>query len=344
MVKALCQEMVLRQQELEEDQIETLYLGGGTPSILSPEDLETLFETIHKIFPLSPSAEITLEANPEDLTKPNLSAYQDLRINRLSIGVQTLDNEKLKFLNRSHQATQAVEGIHLARTMGFNNLSLDLMYGLPDQSLEAWKKTLQQTLEFQPEHLSAYALTIEPPTVFGNWLKRGKMKSVNDDLAAQHLEWMMSFLEDRGYQHYEISNFCKPGYASIHNSNYWKAEKYIGIGPGAHSYHGQTRQFNIKNNPLYIKSIFQGTIPFEREVLSEKDKINEYLFTSLRTSWGCDLEKLLSQYHYDLRNRNKNYMDQLIQNGFAVLEGSHFILTQKGKLLADKITVELLVP
>jgi oxygen-independent coproporphyrinogen-3 oxidase len=262
-------------------------------------------------------------------------------INRLSIGIQTFHNSLLSSLHRAHTAETATECIYNAREAGFNNISLDLIYAQPGETVEMWEEDIAKALTLTPEHISCYSLTIEPNTVFGKWTKQGKLQAPDDEVAAQHLEILVERLEVAGYEHYEVSNFAKPGLYSRHNSNYWKGKKYLGIGPSAHSYNVTSRHYTVANNHRYLQSIASGVVPLEKEVLSPADKINEYILTTLRTSWGCDAEELLVSHHYDLLKDQHEYIQTLVNNHLAVLEGKKLTLTKKGKLLADKIASDL---
>lgn len=290
-VDALRKELGMQQHYLQNEPLATIYFGGGTPSLLDARELEAIFSSIREHFTVEQSAEITLEANPDDLTPQRLESFRNLGINRLSIGIQSFDDDVLKFLNRSHNSQAASQCVIRARQAGFNNISVDLIYAIPGQNDSAWTENIRQAIGLQPNHISSYSLTIEEKTVFGKWSSKGTLNAVSDDIAAVQFETLMTILEKEGFDHYEISNFARPGFQSQHNSSYWRQQKYLGIGPSAHSYNGESRQFNISNNTAYQKAIQTGKIPFEREVLTVEDRINEYLLTGLRTSWGCDLEK-----------------------------------------------------
>ena len=340
---AMTVELALQKNYLTEH-VQTLYFGGGTPSLLSRAELDALSEAIHLNFSVTTDAEITLEANPDDLTKEKLRMLQEAGINRLSIGIQSFDEGILKLLNRAHDANTALRCLGDVREAGFHNVSIDLIYAIPGLSNKAWEEAIKHALRFSPEHISSYALTIENKTVFGNWSKHGKLQPIDEDIAAEQFEILMDLLEAEGYEHYEISNFCKPGYHSKHNSSYWKQLPYLGIGPSAHSYNGLSRQSNIRNNALYARSIKKGIIPFECEVLTPENKINEYILTTLRTMWGCDLNFLKQNLGDDLLRRQKAYVSGLQTQGFVTLELNMLRLTRKGKLLADKIVEDLIVP
>ncbi|HEY5823663.1 MAG TPA: radical SAM family heme chaperone HemW, partial [Cyclobacteriaceae bacterium] len=300
LVAALVHEIKLQANYLQHEVIDTIYFGGGTPSLLKAQEIETLLGAIHSQHSVNPKAEVTLEANPDDLKKVKLRELYSFGINRLSIGIQSFDDSILKFFNRAHNSEEAMQCIRDARHAGYQNLSLDLIYAVPGQDHNQWIKNIAKAIQLEPEHLSSYTLTIEEKTAFGKWAKTGKLKGVDEKFAAEEFEILMDELEKAGFEHYEISNFCLPGFQSKHNSNYWKQEKYLGIGPSAHSYDGDSRQFNVSNNALYQKSLNEGKVPFEVEVLSRENKINEYIFTTLRTSWGCQLDYLKESLDYDL--------------------------------------------
>lgn len=339
----MVQEIELQQHYLEGEQIETIYFGGGTPSLLTQAEVEELMTAIRTRFVVTKQAEITLEANPDDLSKEKLAALKKSGVNRLSIGIQTFHDTLLTSLNRAHSSEDAMRCVSNSREAGFNNISIDLMYALPAETMEMWKEDIERALALDPEHISCYSLTIEPKTAFGKWTKQGKLKAPEDEVAAQHLELLMDVLEKAGYEHYEVSNFAKPGFYSRHNSSYWKGAHYLGIGPSAHSYNGISRHYTVANNHHYLKAMASGAVPFEKEILSKADKINEYLLTTLRTSWGCDSEKLLAATGYDLLTEQATYVQQLVDLQYALVEERKITLTRRGKLLADKIASDLFV-
>jgi len=341
MVSALLHELELRQSFLQSP-VETLYLGGGTPSVLTGEQLDRLIQEVKTRFEVVPDAEITLEANPDDLTREKLRELRQLGVNRLSIGIQSFRDDLLTLLHRAHDANTARRSLELSAEEGFTNINLDLIYGIPGLGQNAWKDTMNQALSFRPAHLSMYALTIEDRTVFGNWSKRKKFLPAEEEMVAQQFELMQDVIEDGGYVQYEISNFCLPGMHSRHNSNYWLHQPYLGIGPSAHSYDGDYRYANIRNNALYIKAILEDNLPGEVEKLTRENKINEYLLTRLRTQWGCDLTWLRDTLSEDLMDRKGDRIRQHIDEGLLVLTGDVLKLSRKGKLLADRITEELM--
>lgn len=341
LVQCMAEEIALQQNYLAGEAIETIYFGGGTPSLLSKDELHLLLSTIQKYFLVEENAEVTLEANPDDLSLEKLMELKGLGINRLSIGIQSFHNNVLTFLNRAHDSRLAEESVLLARQAGFSNISIDLIYAIPGQTDQEWRENIRKAIELQPEHISSYSLTIEDKTVFGRWAAAGKFKPSEDDIAATQLEILVEELESAGYHQYEVSNFSKPDLESRHNSSYWKQQKYLGIGPSAHSYNFETRQYNISNNHLYVRAIREGKIPFEKEMLTRQDHVNEYLLTTLRTSWGADIERMKKLFNYDVLKSNREFIDTLAEQNLIVVEKGFLKLTRAGKLLADKISSEL---
>jgi oxygen-independent coproporphyrinogen III oxidase len=343
LIDCLSVEIRLQQGYLNGERLTTIYLGGGTPSLLSESEMHLLMDSVYRHFEVAASPEITLEANPDDLTWERVGGLKSMGVNRISLGVQSFDDNILKFLHRAHTAHDALQCIDRLRKVGFQNISIDLIHSIPGQDDDQLKKNLKQALAFEPEHLSAYSLTIEPETVFGKWHAKGQLEAVDEPAAARQFEIVMDTLVDNGYRHYEISNFCKPGFASVHNSNYWKQETYLGIGPSAHSYNKVSRQFNIHNNHLYMKSIRDGIVPFTVEMLTRANQINEYIFTSLRTDEGCHLPYLVNNFSYDLMEAQTPYLHQLQEKKMITLAGNIITLTRSGKLLADRIASDLFI-
>lgn len=341
MIEAIHKELDMQKDYLQGDAVDSIYFGGGTPSLLDQAAITKLMDQVYKLFPVVEQAEITLEANPDDLSVQKLADLKASGINRLSIGIQSFADVHLKLMNRLHTAQESLMCIHHAREAGFDNLSIDLIYAVPEPTHEIWKKDLATAIALQPEHISAYCLTIEENTAFGHWVKKGKMQEVDEEYAAQQFEILVDHLTKAGYQQYEISNFCLPGYHSRHNSNYWKKGKYLGVGPSAHSYDGESRQFNVSNNTKYLNALAENRLHHIYEMLEPHDQGNEYIMTSLRTQWGCDLNKLLSAYGFDLLAANEKYIADLIAQNRAVLSENHLVLTNSGKLLADKIASDL---
>lgn len=341
LIRCMAQEVILQRNYLQGETIQTIYFGGGTPSILSAAELQLLLEPIHKVFSIGDHTEITLEANPDDLNLIKLTELRDAGFNRLSIGIQSFQDSVLQFLNRAHDSSSAVRSIEDARKAGFQNLSVDLIYGIPNQSDAEWNKNIAKVISLNPEHISAYSLTIEDNTTFGKWATRGKLKAVDDEHVATQLEILIDALSVAGYEQYEVSNFSKPHFESRHNSSYWKQLKYLGIGPSAHSYNKITRQHNVRNNHHYIRSIQQGNIPFEVEILTRNDHVNEYLLTTLRTRWGSDLDKLKYELQYDINSVHQQLISELLDRKLAVIENNFLKLTKSGRMIADKICTDL---
>ncbi|MHA7877316.1 MAG: radical SAM family heme chaperone HemW [Bacteroidota bacterium] len=341
MLQAIAKELYIRRTYMGGAQVKSIYLGGGTPSLLTPNALETLLTQIDQHFSLNSIMEVTLEANPDDITLAQLQSLRALGINRLSIGIQSFEDSVLRYLNRAHDSKKAIASVEIARKAGFENLSIDLMYAIPGTRKETWKTNLATALQLQPEHIAAYCLTIEKNTVFGRWKERGQLKAVHEEVAARQFEVLVAELTKYHYEHYEVSNFSKPGYYARHNTNYWKQGQYLGVGPSAHSYNGKTRQYNVAHNQRYIDSLKNGEIPCTVEVLTEKDHINEYVMTRLRTQWGCDMAWLKRRYGYVLAHNT--YLKQLVDQQLVVKNGSKLLLTTKGKLLADQIAADLFV-
>lgn len=336
----MAKEIVLRQQYLSEN-IGTIYFGGGTPSLLSDAELEQLIHAVTENFTIEKNAEVTLEINPDDISSEKLAFWKSLGVNRFSIGIQTFNDRMLKYLNRIHSAKEALESIDKVRAYGFDNFSIDLIYALPSEDHTEWKTDVKTALNLEPKHLSAYSLTIESGTVFGKWLTKGKIQEMDENFSSEQYLYLSEKLTQAGYEHYEVSNFALPGYYSRHNTSYWKGVPYIGIGPGAHSYNGFSRQANISNNPGYIKVIKEHKLPSEAEILNKEDKVNEYLLTRLRTCWGIDLKELNEKYSYTLSPSGQELIDRLIVQGLGDFDGDVFKLTEKGFLLADQVALEL---
>lgn len=340
--EALSREAELQQGYLKGEKVETIYFGGGTPSLLSRQELDQLLNTLARHYPLADEMEVTLEANPDDLTAAKLKELKASGINRLSIGIQSFHEAHLQFMNRAHNAEQAAQCVPLAREAGFDNISIDLIYAVPAPDHSIWQQDLQKALELKPEHISSYCLTIEPQTAFGNWLKKGRLQPIDDEYAAQQFELLLQSLQQAGYEQYEISNFCLPGKYSRHNSSYWQQQTYLGLGPSAHSFNHDSRQFNIRNNSHYLKALEAGRLPFEKEELSRENMINEYLLTGLRTKWGCSLSYLKERYDYDLRQEQGKLLEELLKQELAVLHEEQLTLTSKGKLLADEVATQFM--
>ena len=340
LVDMLCKEMQLRKRELKSEHIETIYFGGGTPSLLSSEDLRLIFQTINLNFKIAEDAEITLEANPDDLSEEKLQIFKSAGINRLSIGVQSFFEEDLQMMNRAHNATEALESIKMAKKY-FNNISIDLIYGIPEMSNDRWQKNIDIALELGLPHFSCYALTIEPNTALKKMIEKGKIKPVDDAAASAHFEILTTTLNANGYIQYEFSNYGKEGYFSRNNTAYWFGKQYLGIGPSAHSFDGLRRKWNVSNNTKYIRSLEKGELPIEEEVLSEADRYNEYVMTRLRTMWGIDLAEVDAQFGEKFKEHLLTEASKEIELGMLDKEGSRLTITTKGKFLSDGIASNL---
>ncbi|MEO6813583.1 MAG: radical SAM family heme chaperone HemW [Ginsengibacter sp.] len=349
MVKSLIKEVELRSASKEDDvsiiskdeKIETIYFGGGTPSLLSEVEIQELLSAIKSNYRVNEGAEVTLEANPDDITTEKLKEWKHAGINRLSIGIQSFIERDLKWMNRAHNASQALDCIYLAREAGFNNFSIDLIFGIPGLSNEEWKENVQKVIDLNVPHIACYALTVEPKTALQKMILLKKKENINSDAQAIQYAVLMHMMHDAGYEHYEISNFAKPGFRSRHNSSYWQGKKYIGIGPSAHSYNGQMRMWNKANNPFYIQSLQQNTIPFEEETLTTTQQLEEYIMTSLRTIEGMDLQFIEDLFSIKERERIQNILKTQVEKERILVIGNKIILTDEGKLFADAITVKL---
>jgi oxygen-independent coproporphyrinogen III oxidase len=340
-VQALCDEIILQNDYLQNKQLDTIYFGGGTPSLLEEHDFNLIFETISKHFTLKKDVEITLEANPDDLTKEKLQLFKKYHINRLSIGIQSFHEPHLKSLNRIHTSQEAENCVKLAQDIGIQNITIDLIYAIPAENDEILYLDLEKAVHLKTNHISAYCLTIEPQTVFGKWLKQGKIQIIDDDFAATQFDILITYLAQHGFEQYEISNFARNQQYSRHNTSYWKQEEYLGIGPSAHSFNHESRQYNIANNAQYIKALQKSIVPAEIEILSPEDKINEYLLTGLRTKWGCNIQKINTLSNNTFFSANQKTLDRQLSEGFITLQNDILLLSPKGKLFADRIASDL---
>lgn len=333
---ALLKEMVLQQEYLAGEPVDTIYFGGGTPSLLHPDELFSLLEKLRNSFPVNVSPEITLECNPDDVEPPLLSTWQQLGINRLSIGIQSFFDEDLRWMNRAHDASQAIRALESVMEV-FPNSTADLIYGTPFLTDERWKQNVDRMLDIGVPHLSCYALTVEPQTLLYKKIEKGTSPSVDPEKQARQFLLLMDWLEAAGFEHYEISNFAKPGHRSRHNSSYWEGKKYLGLGPSAHSYNGESRQWNIANNNIYLSGMENGVPVWEKEQLTPIQRLNEYIMTSLRTMEGLDLSRIPGNYREEIQREAAIYLEQ----GYMVRRADQLILTKQGKLLADGIASDL---
>lgn len=340
MITALAKEIELRKSEFQGEVVETLYFGGGTPSILQISDLRFLIDEVFKHYEVVENPEITIEANPDDLTEQRIIDLSKTSINRLSIGIQSFFEDDLKLMNRAHNSAEAKECLALA-SQYFDNISLDLIYGIPGMSNEKWLQNIETALSFNIPHISSYALTVEPKTALHTFIQKGIIPQPDDEVAQEHFQILVDKLTENNFIHYELSNFGKENYFSKNNSSYWLGKKYIGIGPSAHSYDGEKRGWNVSNNTLYIKSIQENKLPLETEILSKTDRYNEYIMTGLRTIWGISLDRIENEF-------GKSYLDYLNQQSAKYIE-DHLLFvdenvlrtTKNGKFLSDGIASDL---
>jgi oxygen-independent coproporphyrinogen-3 oxidase len=341
-VTALAREIEQEKNYLQGETIETIYFGGGTPSLLQIADCKFLIETICKNFPVVPYAEITLEANPDDITKDKLQGWKDSGINRLSIGVQSFFEEELKWMHRAHNAEQAMDSLQLA-VKAFDNITMDLIYGSPLLTDAMWKQNVDGAIDLGIPHLSCYALTVEEKTPLYKLIQTKKTVNVDSEKQARQFLLLMQWLKEKSYEHYEVSNFARPGYRSRHNSSYWKGAKYLGIGPSAHSYNGVERRWNIANNNVYVKSVKEDSPKRETEILSAKDRLNETIMISLRTKEGLDLSRIAKAFGINESKRIEQGLDKYICSSLVQLHGAVAQLTNEGMLRADGIAADLFV-
>lgn len=342
---ALKKEISLQKNYLSTNKISTVYIGGGTPSLLSQKELMEVFDELNKNFEIANDAEITLEANPDDLTKEKISELKNTPINRLSIGIQSFSDEDLKFMNRAHNSAEADRSVKTAQDKGFENITIDLIYGTPtmsnDPEYSGWKKNLTKAFALNVPHISAYCLTVESRTALADMVKKGKAEPVDDLKSSSQFEIMLEEMKKNDFTQYEISNFCKGESYSKHNSNYWKGEHYLGLGPSAHSFDGTSRQWNVRNNNVYIRSIEEGKLNFEKEILTTEQRYNEYVLTSLRTMWGTDLDIIKTTFGQEYLDHFIHEAEEHFGSSNILQEKNKVFLTDKGKLLADKIASDL---
>ena len=340
MVLALGKEIVLRKSEFEDEVVETIYFGGGTPSILTIADVKFLIETVYENYSIIENPEITVEANPDDLSDDFIVELSKTLVNRLSIGVQSFFEDDLEMMNRAHNSAEAKRCLEIA-TKYFDNISVDLIYGIPEMSNQKWTQNIETALRFGISHISSYALTVEPKTALKKLIDTGKIAQPKDEVASEHFDILVEKLTQSGFIHYELSNFGKENYFSKNNSSYWLGKKYIGIGPSAHSFDGNSRSWNIANNSLYLKSISESKLPNEIEILSKTDKYNEYVMTGLRTIWGISLNRIETQFGKQYLKYLQIQMEKFVKDDLLVLENDILKTTKKGKFLCDGIASDL---
>jgi oxygen-independent coproporphyrinogen III oxidase len=343
LLKAMEKEIALRKDYLGTNELTSVYLGGGTPSLLTEEELSSLFNAVTKHFTIAAGAEITLEANPDDLDEKNLRELDASPVNRLSIGVQSFSEEDLRYMNRAHNVEQALACIKKAQQLGMENISIDLIYGTPTMNEEQWNKNLSTAISLNVPHISAYCLTVEPKTALADFIKKGKSKPVDEEIASQHFLTLIDTLQANGFIQYEISNFGKPGFFAIHNSSYWLGDKYLGIGPSAHSFDGTSRQWNIANNTRYTECISKEEPLIEKEILTPSQRFNERIMTSLRTIWGVDLNAIQRDFGEEALKQLEVLLTPYEEQELLVRKKNKVHLTLAGKLLADKIASDLFI-
>jgi oxygen-independent coproporphyrinogen-3 oxidase len=343
MINALLQEIELRAPYLEDKKIESIYFGGGTPSLLEGDEIAQIIDTIAKHFDIANNAEITLEANPDDLNQAKVKSLRNTPINRFSIGIQSFFAEDLKWMNRAHNQQEATASIMRVQDAGFENITCDLIYGFPLLTDEKWRHNMQQLIDFAIPHISSYSMTVESKTALDHFIKKGISPAIDSDQAADQMNLLINTLKAAGYEQYEISNFAKNEHYARHNTNYWKGKHYLGIGPSAHSFNGSSRSWNISNNAKYISSIHSNQLPLEVEQLSTLDQINECIMTSLRTMWGLDLTELEYKFGQSVKNSVLADADPFIAEKNLVLKENNLCLTDTGKLMADHIMSDLFI-
>jgi oxygen-independent coproporphyrinogen III oxidase len=343
LLEGLRTELETRAPELASEEINTIYLGGGTPSVLLIDELKDLLHTILQNYRVSPEAEITMEANPDDLSQAILSAIREIGFNRLSMGVQSFSESDLKLMNRRHGVMQALQSVKWAKKAGFSNISIDLIYGLPNQTLEEWERNIRIAVELDVQHISAYNLTYHEGTVFYDQLKKGILKELPDELSLQQFEMLISILKDAGFEHYEISNFCKPGLYSQHNSSYWKSKKYLGIGPSAHSFDLVTRRWNVSSVSGYLDGVENGKPYSESEILTEQDRFNDYIITGLRTIWGISEEVIQTEFSVPYLAHFQKIRDKYLHSGHVLITSEKTCLGPEGLFISDQIMADFMV-
>ena len=339
-IEAVCRELILRKSEYASDEIQSIYFGGGTPTVLDVTELNTILKTVYKNYKVSETAEITLEANPDDLDLEKIKQLSNTKINRLSIGIQSFHESELSAMNRAHNAEDARKCLELATTY-FDNITIDLMFGMPTMSIELWRQNLRIAFEFGIKHLSCYSLTVEPKTALEHFIKKGSHPPMDDELAAQHFEVLLEETSAHGLTHYETCSFGHPDYFSKHNTSYWLGKTYMGVGPSAHSFDGSKRSWNVSNNSKYIKALEVDKLPFESEVLSVENRFNEYIMTGLRTIWGISLGKIEADYGVKIKDHLLQNSKKFISSNTLVIEDNHLKITTSGKFLSDGIASDL---
>jgi oxygen-independent coproporphyrinogen III oxidase len=343
-IDALIREAVFRKEYIGNEIVETIYIGGGTPSVLPAEDIIDIIENITRLYSVKENCEVTIEINPDDVTNEYLLKLKDSDVSRISLGIQSWRDSDLKLLNRRHNAAQAKYALEETLKAGFQNVTIDLIYGIPGLTLQDWSANLDTSFSYDIKHLSAYHLTIEPGTIFSKMKEKGLLTEIDEEESNAQFNLLIDKAVSAGYIHYEISNLGKPGYFSIHNSNYWKQINYLGLGPSAHSFNGYSRQWNIRDVKKYIKSVNAGSPFFEKEELDKKTRFNEYIMTTLRTMWGIDLEYVEKVFDKEGYDYIVNIAGKFINYGLMKQENKTLVLTNQGKMISDNIISELMLP
>ena len=341
-LKSICLELEMRAQELQSMPVASIYFGGGTPSMLNDDELGAIFQVIEANYQVLPSAEITLEANPDDLSLKKITQLAVTPINRLSIGVQSFFEADLKLMNRAHTAKEALESLKIAQTY-FDNITIDLLYGMPEMSNVRWEENLQIAFDLKLNHLSCYALTVEPKTPLAHFIKTAQHPPLNDAFAAQHFQTLVNATAKAGFTHYEVCSFGKPGYFSKHNSSYWLGKPYLGVGPSAHSFDGKKRSWNVSNNKQYINTIAKNELPLTSELLTPENRFNEYIMTGLRTIWGVSLKRIEEEFGLGVQISLLNNAHGYLASKTLKIEDAHLKMTPKGQFLSDGIASDLFI-
>ncbi len=341
-LKSICLELEMRAQELQSMPVTSIYFGGGTPSMLNDDELGAIFQVIEANYQVLPSAEITLEANPDDISLKKITQLAVTPINRLSIGVQSFFEADLKLMNRAHTAKEALESLKIAQTY-FDNITIDLLYGMPEMSNVRWEENLQIAFDLKLNHLSCYALTVEPKTALAHLIKTAQYPALNDSFTAQHFQTLVNATAKAGFTHYEVCSFGKPGYFSKHNSSYWLGKPYLGVGPSAHSFDGKKRSWNVSNNKQYINTIAKNELPLTSELLTPENRFNEYIMTGLRTMWGVSLKRIEEEFGLGVQTSLLNNAHGYLASKTLKIEDAHLKMTPKGQFLSDGIASDLFI-
>lgn len=343
LLEGLRKELEIRNPELKDELVETIYFGGGTPSVLATAELDDLVKTIRQNYRISSDAEITLEANPDDLTPGFLSALRTVGFNRLSIGIQSFSDQNLQLMNRRHNALQAIRSVTSAQEAGFQNISIDLIYGIPNQTTAGWKEDIQQAINLDVQHISAYHLTFHEGTVFNDQLRSGQLKELPDEISIQQFEILTGMLKNAGFEHYEISNFCKPGWYSKHNTAYWKDSKYLGIGPSAHSFDQKSRRWNVSSIDLYLSGLEKDQSWFEQEILSEQDRYNDYVITGLRTIWGISESRIKTDFSSSYFKHFCAVKEKYLKTGALKQTMDSLTIGHESLFISDQIVADFMI-